>query len=242
MERGLSIAASGMVAEQVRQDLIANDLANASTPGYKADRVALRSFGGLLVANAADNRPVGSLDSETRVAVTRPDLEQGPLKETDEPLDVAIEGDGFLSVQTPQGIRYTRNGQLQVDGQGRLVTESGYAVLDRAGRSIRVGTSDGVQIRPDGTVTVAGKPAGTIAVVSLTGPQKAGDTLFTGRPVPAPRDTVLKQGFLEQSGVNPARAMIDMIVSLRAFEASQRVIHSIDDTLGRGVNMGGGAA
>jgi flagellar basal-body rod protein FlgF len=156
MERGLSIAASGMAAEQVRQDLIASDIANASTPGYKADRAALASFGGLLVARASDGQPVGELGAGTRVATIRPDLEQGALKETDEPLDVALQGQGFLTVQTPQGVRYTRNGQLQVDGQGRLTTQSGYAVLDRAGRSIAVRSADSVHIGPDGTVTVAG--------------------------------------------------------------------------------------
>src|ERR1041384_2500835 len=105
MDRGLYIAASGMVAEQVRQDLIANDLANASTPGYKADRMAVASFGRLPLANGGESPP----------------------------LDGALRGEGFLSVQTPQGVRYTRNGQLQVDGQGRLVTQAGYPVLDRSG-------------------------------------------------------------------------------------------------------------
>src|SRR6058998_3996678 len=101
MERGLYIAASGMIAELVRQDQLANDLANASTPGYKSDRAAESTFGELLLRNRA----------------------------TGEPLGVARLGDGFLAVQTPAGTRYTRNGQLALEPTGRLVTAQGLPVL-----------------------------------------------------------------------------------------------------------------
>jgi len=242
MERGLYIAASGMVAEQVRQDQIANDLANASTPGYKADRSAQSSFGALLVSNQLTGQPVGGLDFGPQITDVRADLEQGPLKETDEPLDLAIEGQGFLSVQTPSGVRFTRNGQLSLDVQGRLVTQSGYAVLGTDGKAITVGRSDGLSIGADGTVAVGGKTAGRLAVVSLTGAVKIGDTLFGGTPGAMPAGTTVRQGYLETSAVNAARAMVDMITSLRAYEASQRVIHTIDDTLGRGISAGGPAA
>src|SRR2546423_792516 len=114
MERGLYIAASGMLSELTRQDQIANDLANASTPGYKADRAAQASFGDLLLANRANGAPVGPLGLGATIAEIRTDLTQAPLKETGEPLDVALEGPGFLSVQTPAGTRYTRNGQVVV--------------------------------------------------------------------------------------------------------------------------------
>src|SRR3954470_2821441 len=101
MERGLYIAASGMLAEQVRQDLIAHDLANASTAGYKPDRVASKSFGDMLLSDTNSGRPVGALGLGTQIARQVTDLSPGPLRDTGEPLDFAVEGEGFFSVQTP---------------------------------------------------------------------------------------------------------------------------------------------
>src|SRR5215204_1578079 len=107
MERGLYIAASGMVAEQMRQDQIANDLANASTPGYKADRVTQRAFAELLLSNSATGQTVGGLT--TGVAADRmvTVLAPQPLRETGEPLDLAIGGECWFAIQTDQGVRYT---------------------------------------------------------------------------------------------------------------------------------------
>ena len=118
MERGLYIAASGMLTELVRQDQLANDLANASTPGYKADRSAQSSFGDLLLSNTATGQTIGPLGLGVQIAETKTDLAQGPLVQTGEPLDVALQGPGFLAVQTAQGTRYTRDGQLAVDAKG----------------------------------------------------------------------------------------------------------------------------
>src|SRR4051812_29881017 len=129
MDRGLYIAASGMIAEQVRQDQIAADLANASTPGYKADRSAQRSFGEMLLENTEDGRTVGVLGLGTHVDEVRTSFAQAPLRQTEEPLDLALEGEGFLAVQSDNGVRYTRNGQLVVDAQGRLATAGGQHVL-----------------------------------------------------------------------------------------------------------------
>lgn len=240
MDRGLFIAASGMLAEQVRQDQIAADLANANTPGYKADRSAQRSFGELLLDNRQTGARVGMLGLGTHVDEVRTSLEQAPLRETSEPLDLALEGDGFFAVATPQGTRYTRNGQLVVDAQGRLSTVGGnHLLLDGAGKPIKVGAG-AVEIARDGTVRSDGRVAGQIDVVALQNAKKFGENLFTGTAVAArPATTSIKQGFLEGSGVNPGRAMVDMIVSMRAFEASQRVIHAIDETLQRGITSGG---
>lgn len=239
MERGLYIAASGMLAEQVRQDQLANDLANASTPGYKADRAAQADFGQLLLENRMNGDTIGTLGVGVGIAEIRTDLTQAPLRQTGEPLDVALQGNGFLAVQAPQGIRYTRDGQLSVDAQGRLVNEMGLPVLGTGDAPITLGGTDGVTIEADGTISRNGALVGKLEVVSLQGPQKEGDTLFTGQPGAAPAGTTVKQGFLEGSGVNPAKAMVDMIVSLRAFESSQRVIHAIDETLGKGIDSAG---
>src|SRR5688500_5007071 len=110
MERGLYIAASGMMSEMVRQDQIANDLANSSTPGYKADRSTQRSFGDILLQNASSGRSVGRLGLGVSVDRIVTDMAPAPIRITEEPLDFAIEGEGFFGVQTPQGVRYTRGG------------------------------------------------------------------------------------------------------------------------------------
>src|ERR671938_1249122 len=102
MERGLYIAASGMVTEMARQDLIANDLANASTPGYKPDRAVQSSFGDLLLRNTQTGATVGPLGQGSRIERQVTDLSAAPVKETGEALDFAIEGDGYFGVQTAQ--------------------------------------------------------------------------------------------------------------------------------------------
>jgi flagellar basal-body rod protein FlgF len=239
MQRGLYIAATGMLAEQVRQDQIANDLANASTAGYKADRSMQRSFDSLLLQFTGTGQFVGPLTLGAGIADIRTDLSQAPLRQTGQPLDVALNGDGFIAVATADGVRYTRNGQLSVDSAGRLLTGGGLTVLGTDGRPIVVGATDDIQIAGDGSVTAGNRRVGTIAVVGLDGATKAGEGLFVGTPIAKPADTTLEQGFVEGSGVDPTRSMVDMIVSLRAFEASQRVIHAIDETLGKAVNQVG---
>ena len=132
MDRGLYIAASGMLAEQVRQDQIANDLANASTAGYKADRTTQQSFGSMLLTNSVTGGTIGSQTTAVQVTGTVTDFTPQPLKDTGEPLDFAINGDGFFAVQTDQGTRYTRNGQFAArTPRAALVTASGDLVLGR---------------------------------------------------------------------------------------------------------------
>jgi flagellar basal-body rod protein FlgF len=240
MNRGLYIAASGMLAELTRQNQIANDLANSSTAGYKPDRAAQASYGDVALANTSNGQTIGSLGFGTGIAEIRTDFSVGPMKQTDQPFDLALAGDGFLAVQTAQGTRYTRDGQLQLDANDTLVNSMGSPVLDDQGRPIKIPAGQAVTVAPDGTITAAGKSVARLGVVSLTNPAKQGDNLYTGTPGARPQDTQVKQGFIEGSGSDPARAMVDMIVSMRAYEAAQRVIHAIDESLGKGISSGGG--
>ena len=105
MDSGLYIAASGMIAEQTRQDQIANDLANASTPGFKADSSSQTAFGQLLLQNSQTGQQVGTISEGARIAQTTTDLSPAPLTQTNEPLDVGLDGPGFLAVQTTAGTR-----------------------------------------------------------------------------------------------------------------------------------------
>jgi flagellar basal-body rod protein FlgF len=239
MDRGLYIAASGMLAEQLRQDLLANDLANVNTPGYKPDRAAQASFGDVLLENTASGAIVGPMSMGTGIAAVDTDTRQGALRQTGEPMDVAIEGDAYFEVQTPAGVRYSRGGRLLVDAQGRLATTAGFPLLDAAGNPLMVGKEQGVQIGADGTVSVDGKTVGQLALVGLTGIAKQGDSVLAGTPAALAAPAAVRQGMLEASGVDAGRVMVNMLISMRSFEASQRVLRAIDDTLGRAVNSVG---
>src|SRR4051794_38263433 len=138
MERGLYIAASGMLAEMTRQDQIANDLSNASTPGYKADRSTQQSFGDLLLQNSQTGQQVGALGLGVATDRVVTDLSPAGTRETGEPLDLAIRGEGFFAVQSAQGLRYTRNGQFTASPQGTLMTGLGQQVLGQNGQPVRV--------------------------------------------------------------------------------------------------------
>ena len=217
MERGLYIAASGMLSEMVRQDQIANDLANASTPGYKADRATQRSFGDILLANSVTGQTVGPLGLGSQIDIVTTDITAAPARETGEPLDFAVVGDGWFGVQTPQGTRYTRNGQFTAAANGTLTDQLGNAVLGTNGQPVKLDRAGHVS-------------AQDVGVFALGTPAKQGDNLFSGTAGGNAGGTV-RTGALEGSGVDPARTMVDMIASFRAFEAGQRVIQTIDESL-----------
>lgn len=217
MERGLYIAASGMLAELRRQDQIANDLANAATPGYKSDRSTQQSFGELLLANGKTGQTVGALGLGVQVDQTTTDWSPQALRQTDESLDFAVSGEGFFAVRTGQGAFYTRNGQFTLSPQGLLTTARGDIVLGQNGTPVQAGA--------DGKVDPA-----AIGVFNVNNPRKVGDNLVAGTAGGQATGQV-QSGFLEGSGADPARSMVDMIASFRAFEASQKVIRTLDDTL-----------
>ena len=140
MDRGLYIAASGMLSEMVRQEQISNELANASTPGYKADRTSQSGFGELLLQNTRTGSVVGPVGLGVQIAETKTDLAPAPIHETGNPLDFAVEGEGFFAVKTPAGVRYTRNGQFTADGAGtahRLARQRGAGAGRGAGAAAR---------------------------------------------------------------------------------------------------------
>jgi flagellar basal-body rod protein FlgG len=226
VERGLYVAASGMLAELARQDQLANDLANANTPGYKADRVEQRSFGALLLRNTRTGQAIGSVGVGAQITRQVTDLSAQSLEETGEPLDFAVAGDGFFAVRTQQGIRFTRNGSFQADSRGQLVDQLGNPVLGPGRRPVSVAA--------DGTVDPQ-----LVGLFNVPNARKSGDALFTGTSSGTPTGEV-RSGALEGSGLEPARAMVDMMGSLRAFEAGQKAITTIDETLDRAAGQVGG--
>jgi flagellar basal-body rod protein FlgF len=217
MDLGLDIAATGMIAQQVRQEQLANDLANASTPGFKPDETPQHSFGAVLLANREGGAAVGSVDEGVALGKTYTNMTPGTLQETGEPLDFAIVGSGFFAVRTAQGVRYTRDGQFMRSATGVLTDGSGNPVLSQRGAQIRVGAA--------GTV-----PAGALGVFEVPGAVKQGENLYTGAAAGKASATV-RQGSLEGSGVDAAKTMVEMITALRSFQSGQQAIQSIGQTL-----------
>ena len=217
MDIGLDIAATGMVAEQARQEQLANDLANASTPGFKPDETPQHSFGAILLANTEGGAGVGSVNEGVALGKAYTNKTAGTLQETGEPLDFAIVGNGYFAVKTANGTRYTRDGQFTVSAKGVLTDASGDPVLSAKGAQIKVSAT--------GTV-----PASAVGVFEVPGAAKQGENLYSGKAAGKPTGTV-HQGSLEGSGVDAAKTMIEMITSLRSFQSGQQAIQAISQTL-----------
>lgn len=229
MDRGLYTAATGMLAEMDRMNAISNNLANLSTPGYKSDYIDQGTFARLLWSNRGNGQNIGTWDigPGTEAVVS---LSQGAITPTTSQLDLAINGEGFFAVRTPQGVRYTRNGSFARNADGELVTSQGYQVLGANGQPLRVGGGD-FRVSPEGFVTVGDQQVGQIAVFNLNNPQKIDGSLWNGQPAGRPAETLVVQSALESSNVNSIQQVTDMIVSQRAFDSGQRVLRAIDDSL-----------
>jgi flagellar basal-body rod protein FlgG len=248
MLRGLYIAASGMLAESARNDVIANNLANVNTTGFKKDGVAVRSFPELLVMRLNDtkNGQVGTLSRGTVIDEIKTYHGGGPIVSTNRGLDVALPNEGMLVLQTPEGERYTRNGSLDVGSDGYLVNTDGYPVLGENGLIYvdLTGMSAGsLQINEDGQVLVGGQVVDRLRLVAADDTrqlQKQGGSLYALADQQAQLNDVadyrLKVGFLESSNVNPISEMVDLITAMRSFEAGSRMVQAYDSTLDRAVN------
>ena len=227
-----------MTAQQHKLDAVANDLANANTTGYKRLRVG---FADLLYERGG--RPTTSdaaqLGTGARLVDGGRTFEQGNLRETGVPTDVALQGPGFLRVRLPDGRdALTRDGNLQVDASRRLVTSTGALVSPTI--TLPAGTSaDQLAIGPDGTVRAAGRAVGKIAIVNVRSPhnlQSVGENAFvttprSGNAVAAPASTVLKQGALEASNTDMAQAMTDMIETQRTYQLTSKAIQTADQMM-----------
>jgi len=218
-----AVAASGMRARMESLDLLANNVANASTGGYKADR----EFYSLYAApEAADE----NADPSTMPVVERPwiDLSQGTVQTTGNPLDVALSGKGFFAVEGPHGTLYTRSGSLRAAPDGKLVTADGYAVRGGNGTPLVIQGSAPVEIAPDGTVRQNGNIVGQLAVVDFTDPGglvKQGSTYFRADPSEQPvaaAGTTVQQGELEASNSGTAEAAVRLVGIMRQFEMLQK--------------------
>jgi flagellar basal-body rod protein FlgF len=235
--KGIAAAASGMIPRVRKQEAIANNLANATTAGFKRDRVF---FEDLSRAQAKVMKGEADWQMPPRALGTI-DFSQGTMERTDHALDLAIAGDGFFAVSTPQGERYTRNGRFSISPQGTLTTADGNAVLGTDG-PIQVPAGE-FSVSETGLVSVDGRNVGTLRVVKFADPNvlvRAGSSLYAVgaagvKPEEGPTMAV-RQGYLEGSNVSTIEEMVDMITTYRFFETDQKAIQMQDETLGKAVN------
>lgn len=204
------------------QETTANNLANASTAGFKGDRITARQ-------GAGDPHPV---------PVQALDLRQGTLRDTGRPLDLALKGDGFLVVRTPQGERLTRGGSLSVGNDGTLVDSHGDAILGDGG-PIRVAGRT-LEIGGDGTVTVDGARVGQLRIETVDDPstltKEGAGRFIAGSATRAASDVTLAQGALEDANVDPLLGTVDLIMIQRAYAANLDVLKTMDGVMGTVTN------
>jgi flagellar basal-body rod protein FlgF len=256
MNYGFYAAFLGMRARQRTLDVIANNIANASTTGFKAERLRYRSVEAAEVArlraeengiapsdSSASASPAASSPTPSAEQIDRAfgvvtgsmkDLSTGATRETGKPLDLAIQGDGYFAVQTPRGERYTRAGSFTLDADGQLVTQRGELVVGERG-PVTLPPGE-ISVGEDGTLSVAGREVDRLKIVRFTNAQTAltreGDTAFatTGaeRPAQAVNARVV-QGVVESSNVNVVSEMAAMMQNSREFDSLQRSVKLMMD-------------
>ena len=248
---GLYLSATGVMTNSYRQDVIANNLANAETVGFKRDLASFRqratadqenptSFD--LNRDMLDHIGGGLLAMPTQI-----DVSQGPLEMTDRPMDTAIEGDGYYTVAGSDGKQYlTRDGRFRVDASGNLTLNNAAAnpVLNSNGQPIVVDPTQPVKIGSDGVVTQAGQAVAQLSLVNVADPsqlQKVGGSLISYPPGTnlIPGTGRIVAGAVEDANVEPATEMTDLMETQRELEANANMIHYQDETMDSLVNTVG---
>lgn len=261
-----------MLAQQRRTELLSNNLANANTVGYKEDQSSVRSFPAMLLSSYEKvNLPVdeslsinkskyvGSLNTGVYLQEIIPSFSQGDLKKTDNSTDMAIvdqsmptdpetnqTGTVLYTIETAEGLRYTRNGNFTLDGSGYLTTSNGYYVLNEDGERILL-NSENFSINPEGEISEGTVANGRIGMSFSSNPPaqliKEGDGLYRFNEGELPSaytvDNVqfaVQQGSIEQSNVDSSKTMTDMMAAYRTFEANQKIVQAYDQSMQKTVN------
>jgi flagellar basal-body rod protein FlgF len=223
MSSGIYIAASGAVAQANALDVTANNVANAGTAGFRAERVTFQTFLG---------KATGKDTAFVQLGGSRADESAGALRQTGNPLDLALEGDGYFAVDTPRGPRYTRAGEFRLDDEGRLVNASGMAARARGGGELIVPKDAGeITVGADGTVTAGGAEIGALEIARFAPGilQREGASLYAapeGALATAGELPKVISGAVEGANFNVVRGMVDLVKISRTYEALHRVIES----------------
>ncbi len=240
MIRGIYTSASGMLAETTRADTIANNLANGNTTGYKKDVAISKDFASILIRRINDGQDaptIGKLGLGAMIDEVATIHTTGAMHPTGNSLDFAVDGKGYFAVETPAGMRFTRNGSFTRNAQGELVTSEGQRVLGQNG-VIRI--PDGqVTVDETGRLTVDGVNAGQLRVVEFANEReliKEGASLYRAPNNGRQATGKVEQGVLEQSNVNIISEMVNMISGYRAYEVNAKTVQAHDQLLDKAVN------
>ncbi len=234
MSSGIYAATAGAVAQTAALDATANNIANASTAGFRGDRISFQEALG--AAQSADFALVNT-------GRTTLDSQAGAMMQTGNPLDLALASDGMFAVDTPAGPRYTRAGNFQVDSERRIVTSDGLLVRGTGGPITIPPEAKVVAVGPDGMITADNEEIGQLELVRFAPNQltREGASLFAARGTPVAGDPPkVQSGMLESSNVNVVRGVVDLVKVSRTYESLMRVIQGYHDVESRAARELGG--
>lgn len=254
MVKGLYTAYTGMINQQNRMDIMTNNLANASTTGYKKEGTTTQAFDEVLAYKIKDasaayqNLNIGSMSMGAKIGEAYTDYSQGSFEVTDDAYDMAIDGNGFFSISFTNkagetSTKYTRDGSFTLNKDGYLVTKDGDYVLGKNG-PIQLDTSQETRVDSLGNIYQDNVLTDTLNIVDFDDYNylsKYGENLYDlqdGGTVTA-ADCKVQQGALETSNINVVSEMVNMIAITRNYESNQKIIQSIDQTLDKAVNQVG---
>ena len=230
MENALLVGLSAQIALRRNMDIIANNLANVSTTGFKREAPM---FEELLAEIQADSGSMRDVSFVRDWGVLR-DMTSGPLLQTGSAFDVAVEGDGTLVVRTDRGDRYTRDGHMKLNAQGQIVTADGSPVVGDGGPiSVPPNTTD-IKIAQDGTITAGAEIVGRFRLVAFPpgALHKEGKNLYSADiPPEPPKNARVLQGMIERSNVEPVVEMTQMIEVMRAYQHSTETLNATDELM-----------
>ena len=254
MVKGLYTVYTGMVNEQNRMDIMTNNLANASTVGYKKEGSTSQSFNDVLTVKIKDQsvgmrnvQRIGIKNPGVKIGENYTDYTQGSFRITDNTYDLALAGDGFFAIEFTNkagetDTKYTRAGQFTLNKDGYLVTEEGDYVLDTQNRRIRLNTLLDSKITDDGTIYQNDQAVARIQVTDFEDYdylEKYGETYY--QPIEGAKTTTadaqVKSGYLEMANVQIVSEMVNLISITRAYESNQKVVQTIDGTLDVAANQ-----
>lgn len=262
MMDGMKMATQGMLSMSLKQDLIANNLANVSTAGYKKESIGFTSFTEVMNREmGAINGPVqqtgymekvGGMDVDGGLyASSATHFSQGSLKETGDPFTLALDDNGrnFFVVKGNDGeVRFTRNGSFRLDSQGHVRTSDGSMLMgvDGSGNKVPIKVAEGKSfvVDADGTVKIDNKPAYKLLVAGVPDTKslhKKGEAMFQyqGTDIRYGTDFRVNQGYIEMSNVNVVKEMVEMMSVMRTFEANQKLLQTEDQMLRKAANETG---
>ena len=231
MENAQLISLSRQVALERQMDVVANNMANINTTGFKAEQILFEEY----LMPAASDLDFASPDQSLSYTVdwaTMHDLSGGAMLQTGNPLDLALQGEGFLTVMTPAGERWTKSGALQIDADGVLVNLDGYPVLADGGEVQFDPEETGITVAADGTISTDAGAKGRLQIVEFTNPQdlvREGNNLFAGGTPAAATATRVAQGFVERSNVSGVGEMTEMIRVSRAYQSLASLMQRQDE-------------